>query len=410
MAIFLKGGSMKQVDQQKTLHKAFTRDEVWLLVAIVLVAMALRPGIVSMGPALPAMIEAFQLSHASASMMTAIPDILMGVLALPTPWLVRKFGANKVLMTALAILTVCMLARAWAIGVGMLFVATTGVGVGIAVAGAMFAGIVKASFARRAALIMGIYAMALSLGSTLSALLTGWMVQSAGWRIATGMWAAVGIVAIVAWFRTGRTALLPDTQPLSAVPVTPCLPWRTPVAWMIALFFACINFLFYSLLTWTAAMYQEQGMSASEAGSILAGFTFCFMLASPVAGIFSRHHDRRPWLTGWAVLCTLGLAGIVCMPASGAWIWMPLAAFGLGGAFTLAMTLPLDHTHTPDEANQWNAFVLTIGYLIAATGPFALGWMHDRSGNFGSGYQLLVAVAVVMVLLASQLKPAVHHE
>jgi len=84
---------------------------------------------------------------------------------------------------------------------------------------------------------------------------------------------------------------------------------------------------------------------------------------------------------------------------------VPLTAFGLGGAFTLAMTLPLDHTHTPDAANRWNAFILTIGYLIAACGPFIVGRMHDVSGHFESGFQLLCLVSCLMFLLSFTLKP-----
>ncbi len=384
----------------------FSHGEWWLVLAIVLVAIALRPGIVSMGPALPAIIESFRLSHATASMMTAIPDVLMGALALPTPWLVRKFGVNKVLMIALGLLSVSIFTRAFAGNTSLLIGATVGVGAGIAVAGAMFAGIAKASFASRAALIMGIYATALSLGSTLSAGLTGWLLQSTGWRMAVGVWALLGVIAMVAWWCVIRKSV--HNQPTVAntkLPATETrLPFRTPVAWMIALFFACVNFLFYSILTWTAAMYQEGGMPAGEAGAVLASFTFCFMLASPVAGMFSRNLDRRSWLAGCSLVATIGLAGMAT-PGAWPWLWVPVTAFGLGGAFTLAMTLPLDHTHTPDAANRWNAFVLTVGYLIAACGPFIMGLLHDGSGNFVSGYQLLVIVSALMLALATMLKP-----
>lgn len=383
----------------------FSKAEWWLVLAIVLVAIALRPGIVSMGPALPAIIERFQLSHAMASMMTAIPDVLMGALALPTPWLVRRFGVNNVLMFALSVLSLSMLVRAYSPGSGLLIGATVGVGAGIAIAGAMFAGIVKASFAHRAALMMGIYATALSLGSTLSAGLTGWILQAAGWRVATGLWAVLGVIAMVAWWQVIRksvtTLAVNGTPPQAAASR---LPLRTPVAWMIALFFACVNFLFYAILTWTAAMYQESGMPAAEAGVVLASFTFCFMLASPVVGMYSRHTDRRGWLAGCALVSTIGLAGMAT-PGAWPWLWVPLTAFGLGGAFTLAMTLPLDHTHTPDAANRWNAFVLTVGYLIAACGPFIVGRMHDVSGHFESGFQLLCLVSCLMFLLSFTLKP-----
>ena len=385
---------------------SFSKAEWWLVVAIVLVAISLRPGIVSMGPALTAIIETFRLSHATASMMTAIPDVLMGALALPTPWLVRRFGVNRTLMLALGLLSLSIAVRAYAGTSAVLIMATVGVGAGIAVAGAMFAGIAKARFAKHAAFIMGIYATALSLGSTLSAGLTGWMLQLAGWRLATGVWAVFGLIAIIAWGLVIRKSATtwPASVTSSTATVQSQLPLHTPVAWLIALFFACVNFLFYSILTWTAAMYQERGMPAAEAGIVLASFTFCFMLASPVVGMYSRHVDRRGWLVSCALLSTIGLAGMAT-PGASPWLWVPLTAIGLGGAFTLAMTLPLDHTHSPDAANRWNAFVLTIGYLIAATGPFTMGWMRDVSGQFEGAYQLLVGVAVLMLVIATRLKP-----
>ncbi|MGI3903157.1 MAG: hypothetical protein ACRYGP_03450 [Janthinobacterium lividum] len=47
----------------------------WVAVsAILLVALDLRPGIVSVGPILPSISEEFGLSHAAAALLTTIPD------------------------------------------------------------------------------------------------------------------------------------------------------------------------------------------------------------------------------------------------------------------------------------------------------------------------------------------------
>jgi MFS transporter, CP family, cyanate transporter len=86
---------------------------------------------------------------------------------------------------------------------------------------------------------------------------------------------------------------------------------------------------------------------------------------------------------------------------------VPLCAFGLGGGFTLGMTLSLDNTHSVEEANLWNAFVLTVGYLIAAAGPLLVGAIRDRVGDFRPSIWLLVAVSAGMLLLTPFLRP--HH-
>ena len=71
------------------------------------------------------------------------------------------------------------------------------------------------------------------------------------------------------------------------------------------------------------------------------------------------------------------------------------------------MTLPLDNTHSVEEANVWNAFVLTVGYLIAATGPLLVGAIRDRAGDFRPSIWLLVAVSAGMLLVTPFLRP--HH-
>ncbi|WP_175755843.1 hypothetical protein [Burkholderia cepacia] len=52
------------------------------LVCLVLIGVNLRPGIVSIGPLLPSISQAFGLSHTEASMLTSIHDVLIGLLAL----------------------------------------------------------------------------------------------------------------------------------------------------------------------------------------------------------------------------------------------------------------------------------------------------------------------------------------
>jgi MFS transporter, CP family, cyanate transporter len=376
------------------------------ITAIVLVAITLRPGIVSVGPILPSIIDQFGFSHAAASLLTSIPDVLMGLLALPTPWLARRVGRDPVLLAALSLLCLSIAVRAFATGPVSLLASTVGVGAGIAVAGALMAGFIKARFPTKAALLMGIYATALSLGSTVSAAVTGPVAASApnGWRLASGMWSVLGIFAILGWLAVTISERRHRTV-VAVAAATTRLPLRNKTAWLVALFFACDNFLFYALLSWTSPMYRELGSSAAVAGLVLASFTASFMLANPVFGYVSKARDRRGWLALCGALSVAGLVVVAVAPTLAPFLFIPLSAFGLGGGFTLGMTLPLDNTRSVEEANVWNAFVLTVGYLIASTGPLLVGRLRDLSGDFRPGIWLCVGVAAVMLLLTPFLRP-----
>lgn len=377
------------------------------IAAIVLVAITLRPGIVSVGPVLPSIIDEFGLSHAAASLLTSIPDVLMGLLALPTPWLARRFGRDPILLAAILLLSVSIAARAFAIGPFTLLASTAGVGTGIAIAGAMMAGFIKGRFPSKAALLMGIYATALSFGSTVSAAVTGPIAVNVpgGWRFASGIWSILGIVAISIWLAIAFSER--RDRGLLPAPVTPAgLPLKDKTAWLVALYFACINFLFYALLSWTSTMYVELGFATSTAGFVLASFTAVFMLANPIFGYVSKSHDRRGWLAVCSGLSVAGLIGVATVPML-PFLFIPLTAVGLGGAFTLGMTLPLDNTRSVEEANVWNAFVLTVGYLLASTGPLLVGRLRDISGDFQPGMWLCVSVAAGMLIITPFLHPKI---
>src|ERR1700722_1744562 len=170
------------------------------LICIVLIAIDLRPAIVSIGPLLPSIQREFNLSHTTASLLTAIPDVLMGLLALPTPWLARRYGRDRVILVSLALLLIATVVRAFSDSTAQLLASTVAVGAGLAVAGALVGGFIKSAFPEKAAIVMSVYAGALALGATISAGITAPLAAHfGGWRVGTGMWAIPGLLAIGAW-------------------------------------------------------------------------------------------------------------------------------------------------------------------------------------------------------------------
>jgi len=371
---------------------------------IVLVALGLRPALVSIGPTIVTIQDYFGMSHFAAGALVSIPDLLMGILALPTPWLVKKLGRDNLIIGALLLLAVSTLARAIAPGVVSLLLSTAGVGAGIAVAGTLLSGFVKATFPAKAAFMMGIYATSLSLGSTLAAVSTAPVLEAAhSWRVATGMWALPAMAGVVAWLLVAAK----EKKALKGlhVPQKIEIPWKDGLAWRIALFFAGVNLIFYALVAWTAPMFIEYGLPVGAAGFILGCFTFFFTLSSLFFGTVSKSVDRRIWLIVSSQIALVGLVLMYIFPGALPFVFIAVVAVGLGGSFTLSMTLPLDNTNNPQETNAWTAFVLTVGYLIAAVGPLLLGAIRDLTGDFQASLLTLIGFAAIMTLIGGSLKP-----
>ncbi|WP_428001468.1 CynX/NimT family MFS transporter [Acidovorax sp.] len=371
------------------------------IAVMVLVATNLRPGIVSLGPVLGALRSEFHINNAQAALLTAIPTLLMGLLAIPTPGLARRFGRHRVVLAALALLALATLLRAFATSTVLLFVSSAGVGAGIAVAGALMSGFVKAHHPGRVSLLMGLYAASLGLGSTLAAALTGPVAAlTGGWRVATAIWAAPGLVAIAVWMQVSLAEAPPTVTGRAIVKADHQHPARSRTAWLAALYFAANNFLFFGLLAWLVPMNQALGATAAQAGLMLAGFTTVFMLANPMPALVSRGNDRRWPIAGFASAFLAGIGILIALPHAPGWLPIVLLAVGVGGSFSLGMTLPLDNAADADEATSWTSFVLALGYGLGALGPLTLGLLSDLTHSFVPGLWVLAAVGALKLILA----------
>ncbi|MFJ3487770.1 CynX/NimT family MFS transporter [Pseudomonas sp. NPDC090202] len=384
-----------------------SKHSVAAVIGLLVLSIALRPAIVSIGPILLLIQQHFQLSFTQAALLTSIPDVCMGVLALLAPNLTRRFGTDRCVVAALSLLGVATLLRALSQGPLFLLGSTFLVSVGIAIAGALIGGWIKAHFPHKAAFFMGIYAAGLSGGATLAAVFTAPITElTQDWRVGAGIWAVLCVTAIVSWLWMARR-FARTTTPAKAAAPRAALPWGNPQAWLVAINFGASQFVVYALFAWLAPSAIETAMSTLPPGILLGLFTAVFAVASVGAGMLpGKADDRRGLLAVSTALATLGIAGLAFAPFVAPIVYVVLAAVGLGMSFTLSMTLPLDNAGSPEQAGAWTVFTLFVGYLVAALGPLGFGALRDVSGSYAPAYEMLFAVLVLMLCITPLLKPA----
>jgi CP family cyanate transporter-like MFS transporter len=351
---------------------------------------------------LPYIISDFNLSHTEASFIGAIPPLLMGLLAFPAPRLARRFGLDIVLVIAVAICGFSGAARGWASNGLEFLLATAGVGAGIAVAQTLLGGVIKTAFPNNTSLVMSLYAATLSSGAAVSALATQQLISLTGhWSLATGVWSCVSLVAALAWAFIKTREHRPDVHHGPSPP----MPASAIRAWQIALYFTITGILFYALFAWLAPLYCELGLPASQAASAVAVFSAAFMVGNLLMGWFSRARDRRLWLFLSSLCASMGLIALAIAPMHLPFVVVSACGVGLGGSFTLGLTIVLDNTRSAEEADQWNAFVMGIGYSIAALGPVIFGYSHDAFGSYHIALWCCAAISMLAVPITFVLRP-----
>lgn len=382
-------------------------------IALLILSIALRPPIVSIGPVLESIQKSFSLSYTQASLLTTIPDICMGVFALAAPWVGRRLGTDNAVVAALALLCIAMIARAQADSASVLLLCTVFTGIGIAISGSLIGGWVKTHFASDASLFMGIYSAGLSVGATVAASASGYIAHSlGGWRVAVASWSVLCVTAILSWrglarrFQDAKTGK-DDRRHAVRSSTAAGLPWRKIQAWRVAVFFGASQFIVYACFAWLPSSSADMHIDALSPGLVLGLFTCVFAISSFGMGLKAgRSSDRRGWLALSSAITAVGIGGLAFAPTAWPVSCITLIALGQGMCFTLAMTLPLDNTHTPAETNAWSVFMLFIGYLVAALGPLTFGFLRDRTDGYFSSWFMLFLVAMGITLMAPLLRPA----
>lgn len=378
----------------------------FLIAALFLAALNLRPAIASISPVIGQIQDDLGLSRAVAGLLVTFPVLGMAFFAPLASGLGARIGREMMVLGALALIGISTGARFLG-GVAPMFATAILVGVGIATAQTLLPEVVKESFPARAALVTGIYTAGVNLGATIAASATVLLTESFGgfWQGALAFWGLLAIVAATVWVSPARRASSDSGGEGSGFPV------RSPRTWLVVGIFSVTALMYFSAITWLAPLYRDVGFSDARAGLLLSVFTGIQVFSSLlIPAIANRFRDRRPWLA--LAICSTGagmlLVALVPQAFPGApWLWVSIMGFGQGALFPLSLTLPLDNAVSARTAGRLTALAFLVGYTLAASGPAVIGGMRDLTGGFTVPFLVLAAIAGAQLVATTRLTPGV---
>lgn len=301
-------------------------------------------------------------------------------------------------MTGLAIGILVRLAHP----IGFLFVGTAVAGASIAIANVLMPAIVKRDFPDQMGLMTGLYTMGISAGGAFGAGLTLPIARAADleWRGALAVWAVPAFLTIVflsLQFFQRPSGNQPDRTATGQRPPTPHL-WRDPLAWQVSLFMGLQSFIFFAISSWTPTLLMDNGMSEARAGLMLSLTNIFGLVASFVAPIVAnRARDQRTLIVVVVAIWSVGIGGLLIAPVTWTVLWMALFGIAAGSALSIALTLIVLRSPDTPHAAALSGMAQSVGYLLAATGPFIVGALHDLSGGWR------VPIVFVLLILAPTL-------
>jgi CP family cyanate transporter-like MFS transporter len=380
------------------------KGRFWLILAIILVAINLRPAMAALGPLLDLIEHATGLDSAGAGLLTTLPVFLMGVCALLGKYLRKALGEiNGVTIGIILITLACASRTWWSSATGMLASAAV-VGIGVALVQALLPGFIKGQFASATGRMMGLYTTGIMGGAAIAAASAARLNESLGWQQTLAFWALPAWLAWGLWGMTtaGRNVVVApsDATPSMAL-------WRYARAWTLMLFFGVGTGVYTLILAWLPPFYVELGQSRQAAGDPLAGLTLTEVMSGMlVSALVGRFHDRRPLLLA-ALGCTLaGLATMLIAPVGMSLLAILLLGLGVGALFPLSLIMAMDHFEQPALAGDLAAFVQGGGYMIASLMPFLAGWVRSEFASLIWAWLGMLVAMVCISLLALRFSPA----
>ena len=366
-----------------------------VVVGIVVLGFNLRPAAVSVGPVLDEITSGLSMSATTAGVLTTLPVLAFAMFGALAPWLARVVGLHRVTLLAL-VSVVAGLALRSRTGDVALFLLLSLVGLaGMATANVLLPSLVKLHFPGRVGLMTSIYTTSLAVGLTLASVLTVPIADHFGsWRWGLFAWAATALVAAVPWFalvRHDRHLEGPGSRiSLGAVA-------RTRLGWGMALFFGFQSLQAYSVFGWFAKVYRDAGFSPGTAGLLLGVITAMSIPLSFWLPAWAARMERQTWLIVALVGCyPIGYVGLILAPVAGAWLWAVLVGVA-ASVFPVVLTLIGLRARTSEGTAALSGFTQSVGYLIAAIGPFGMGFLYELTGGW------TVPLIALIVLVVPQL-------
>jgi CP family cyanate transporter-like MFS transporter len=385
------------------------------VVAVIVTAVNLRPAVTSIGPVLQEVRRGLGMSSTVAGLLASVPPLCFSLFGIGAPRLERRFGRGAVVLAGMCALTAGLGLRplahttVWFLAASVLALA------GLGVTNVMMPAVVKHYFPKRVGFMTGVYAMGISLGTTIGAAATAPISNALGgnWRLALWVWALPAALTIPFWLpflrdRVQRPAGSASRNDRVVHPATPMpsadapSPWRlthSRTAWAMAIFFGLQVSVIFCSMGFLAQIFRDAGVSSDVAGLLLA---VAMVIGVPVSlvlpTIAGRLQSQGVLVVGLAAFGLAGFAGLWLAPAALPWVW----AFLIGVAstsFPLALVMIALRARSDDGVLQLSAFAQCVGYLLAVPGPILVGVLHQLTGGWTVPIAFMTALLVPQTII-----------
>ncbi|MGY0411662.1 CynX/NimT family MFS transporter [Staphylococcus sp. mip270_02] len=374
-----------------------------VILAIVFIASTLRAPLTSVGPVVDEIKQVMEINNSVAGILTTIPLIIFAIVSPFVSKVTARLTMSRTILYSTMLLIVALYLRI-AGDFTLFLIGTVILGIAIAFGNVVLPSYVKWYFPMQIGLATGIYSGTMNftagLGGGLSFPLSE--ITPLGFRVSLSFWILFAIIAIILWIPKARkgvqlekaTAIADQQDRPKKVTIT-----KSKLAWMVALTMGFQSMVFYTVVAWVPSILVDRGLDPSTAGYLLmlnqfsqVPMTFTFPI------IASKLKDQRILVVIITVLFLVGFSLFFTQSLVLLIIGIIIAGLAMGACFSLCMTFFSIRARTSDGSISLSGFGQSVGYLIAAVGPFLIGFLHDATESWDSGIIALIVMSALFFI------------
>jgi predicted MFS family arabinose efflux permease len=372
----------------------------WVILGVAtLCGLAFAITMQSVPPILSLIMAEFKLSYTQGGLLMSLFALPGVVISIPVGMLADRYGQKTIGIISFAFMIAGTAIFASGNSLPMLALGRAVSGAGAITLFVLASQLLAQWFAgREMGIAMGVFNIAMPLGTILSLNFLSLLGENLGWRASAWLSAAVPLIALVIFTflfasapGTSQRIRSKDESLLQSVRLTGISIWIVGIAWML------FNAAVISLFTFTPDFLQVSGFSIASAGFVTSAVMWPTMVLSPFVGYMIDKIDRKRSMIAIGGLALSIL--IVTIPTATSWILALMLLIGVAQTLVPApiFALPPEVT-SPKRWGVGFGIIFTCWNLGIVAGPAAVGAIRDVTGSYQASYALMAGFAFLIIL------------